>query len=95
MLAALDFLFGSPREIVVVEGGRERVHSLVAEIHRRFIPNKVLMVLSNDEGEVEEVSPLAEGKKALEGKATAYICQNYTCKEPITDPEELKSALSF
>ena len=95
MLVALDFLLGSPREIVVAGGGREQVHPLVREIHRRFIPNKVLMVLSNDGGEVEKVSPLAEGKKALGGKATAYICQNYTCKKPITDTEELKSALSF
>ena len=95
MLVALDFLLGSPREIVVAVRGREQVDSLVGEIHRRFIPNKVLMVLSNDGGEVEKVSPLAEGKKALGGKATAYICQNYTCEKPITDPEELKSALSF
>ena len=95
MLVALDFLLGSPREIVVAEGGRERAHSMVGEIHRRFIPNKVLMVLSNDGREVEKVSPLAEGKKAIGGKATAYICQNYACKKPITDPEELKSALSF
>jgi uncharacterized protein YyaL (SSP411 family) len=95
MLVALDFLLGSPREIVVAEGGRGQAHSLVGEIHRRFIPNKVLMVLSNDGGEVEKVSPLAEGKKAIEGRATAYICQNYSCKKPITDPEELKSALSF
>ncbi|HLQ03417.1 MAG TPA: thioredoxin domain-containing protein [Nitrososphaerales archaeon] len=95
MLVALDFLLGSPREIVVAEGGRERAHSMVREIHGRLIPNKVLMVLSNDGGELESVSPLAEGKKALRGNTTAYICQNYTCKKPITDLEELKSALSF
>src|SRR5207253_908372 len=81
MLVALDFLLGSPREIVVAESGRERVHSLVREIDRRFIPNNVRMVLSNDGGEVVKVSPLAEVKKALGGKATAYICQNYTCKK--------------
>src|SRR5437867_1549179 len=92
---ALELLRRKPREIVVAGGGREQVHPLVREIHRRFIPNKVLMVLSNDGGEVEKVSPLAEGKKALGGKATAYICQNYTCKKPITETEELKSALSF
>ena len=38
--------------------------------------------------------PLMQDKKMLDGKPTAYICKNYTCKEPITNGNDLKVALS-
>ena len=38
--------------------------------------------------------PLMQDKKMLDGKPTAYICKNYTCKEPITNGNDLKIALS-
>ena len=38
--------------------------------------------------------PLMQDKKMLDGKPTAYICKNYTCKEPITNGNVLKVALS-
>jgi uncharacterized protein YyaL (SSP411 family) len=38
--------------------------------------------------------PLMQDKKMLDGKLTAYICKNYTCKEPITNGNDLKIALS-
>jgi uncharacterized protein len=93
MLAALGFLLGSPREIVVV-GGRGGTTSMVREIHRGFLPNKVLLVLRNENSGLEKVSPLVQGKRSLGRKPTAYVCQNYTCKKPITDIEELKAELS-
>jgi len=67
---------------------------MVREIHRGFLPNKVLLVLRNESGGLEKVSPLVQGKRSLGGKPTAYVCQNYTCKRPITDIEELKAELS-
>ncbi len=96
MLVALDFLLGTPREIVIASGKNDKgTSTMVMEVHRRFIPNKVLLVLSEDADELEKVSPIVAGKRALKGIPTAYICQNFTCKKPITDLEELKSALSF
>ncbi len=38
--------------------------------------------------------PLMQGKKMLDEKPTAYICKNYTCKEPITNTKNLKTILS-
>ena len=36
---------------------------------------------------------LLAGKKALEGRATAYVCRNYACQAPTSDPEELRRQL--
>lgn len=37
--------------------------------------------------------PLMQDKKMLDKKSTAYICKNYTCKEPITNEDDFKMVL--
>jgi uncharacterized protein YyaL (SSP411 family) len=38
--------------------------------------------------------PLLSQKLKIDSKETSYICHNYACDSPITDPEELDKALS-
>jgi uncharacterized protein len=38
--------------------------------------------------------PLLEGREALEGKAAAYVYQNFACRMPMTEPEALKAQLN-
>jgi uncharacterized protein YyaL (SSP411 family) len=33
--------------------------------------------------------PLLQERTARGGKATAYVCQNYSCRQPVNDPREL------
>jgi hypothetical protein len=37
--------------------------------------------------------PLLQDRKAINGQATAYVCQNFTCRNPVTDPEELRALI--
>jgi len=90
MLCALDFWFGS-REIVVAGALNDPdVMSMLAEIWRRFLPDKVL---ASAEGNVPELASLIEGKAATGGKPTVYICQNFACMSPISDLGLLSKAL--
>ncbi|MBI4251888.1 MAG: thioredoxin domain-containing protein [Candidatus Tectomicrobia bacterium] len=95
MLVALDFHLDTPVEVAVVgkpaaPDTREALRAVDAE----FVPNKVLAFLpEEDGGEAEAAVPLLRGKKAIGGAATVYLCEDFTCKEPLTDPAAVRRAL--
>jgi uncharacterized protein YyaL (SSP411 family) len=41
------------------------------------------------------VMPLLVGREMVDGKATLYICENNTCKKPMTDAVEIANILRF
>ena len=95
-LSALDFRLGPSYE-VIISGKRESpdtVHML-EELWSYFVPNKVLIF--RPEGEKPEIAALAEYTKEqlpIEGKATAYVCQNYECQLPTTETSEMLRMLN-
>jgi hypothetical protein len=38
---------------------------------------------------------LLEGRDQIDGKATAYVCENYACKLPVTNVEALRDQLGI
>ena len=58
----------------------------MARFRSTFVPNRILVVVSTGQN-VAKLVPLAEGKLPLNGKATAYVCENRVCRLPTTDPE--------
>ena len=64
---------------------------MLEALRSRFIPNKVTL-LRPMETEAPEINDLAEFVKyqvSIDGKATAYVCQNFSCKVPTTDAEKM------
>ena len=96
MLVALDLTLSNPRQIVIA-GDRESAETrgLVAEVHRHFIPHKILLLADGDKGQryLEEKLEALRGMKPVDGKSAAYVCENFTCKAPVTDPEGLGALL--
>jgi len=90
MLCALDFWLGSKEMVVAGAAGEKVVQDMVSEIHRRFLPNKVLALAADD---VPEILPLTEGKTEIAGKPAVYICEDFSCKSPITGLDSLKKQL--
>ena len=93
MLCELDFLLSTPKEIAIA-GQRENedTQAALAAIHSCYVPNKVLALASDGE-DVSTFIPLLEGKTQVDGRATIYVCENYTCQAPTTDVEELAELL--
>ncbi len=96
-LNALDFALGPSSEVVIVgDPELESTRTMLELLHRKFYPNRVLM-LKRDGDEGEKLSSLAAFTaelKPLDSKATAYVCENFACKRPITDPEALAESIS-
>jgi len=95
-LNAVDFALGPVREIAIVgdpkaEGTRE----LIETVHRMFLPNRVLMLKgAAPDGVPEDLAPRLNALLPVDGKPTAYLCEGFTCREPLTDAAKLKAALT-
>ncbi len=91
LLLAVDFYLDAPKEIIVVapRGNKAAASSLMSTLRGEFLPNRILVVVA--EGEEQQamaaVVPLVRGKKALDGKATAYVCEKKSCRLPVNDPK--------
>ena len=96
MIVALDYYLDKPYEIVIVHpNDPSGAETLLQVIRNMFLPNRVLLVVS--EGQAREQAsmlPLLENKIAIEGEATAYVCERGVCQRPTSDPATLREQLS-
>src|SRR5437868_6031511 len=63
--------------------------SLLEVINERYLPNSVLACAAPDNTEAIEAVPLLADRPLKDAQATAYVCQNFTCRAPVNTPEEL------
>jgi uncharacterized protein len=94
-LGALDFYLSTPKEVALIspQGGTGE-HTLAREVWSRYLPNKVVAQAFEDDEHAAELVPLLRERKAVGGRATAYVCENYTCQQPVSAPEELAAQLA-
>jgi uncharacterized protein YyaL (SSP411 family) len=88
-LCALDFNLGPVVEVALVDGPRGGLEPLLAEVYSRYLPNRVVAGVRDGDGAPSATIPLLEGRVAVDGRATAYVCRNYVCDLPVTEPAAL------
>ena len=84
VLQALDFHYATVKEVAIVgpdAGPLERV------VRSEFRPHLVVA------GGPPDGVPLLEGREPVDGHAAAYVCEQFTCKRPVTEPDELAALL--
>ncbi|MEV6760571.1 thioredoxin domain-containing protein [Streptomyces sp. NPDC051105] len=90
-LAVAEALLDGPREIAIV--GPDQRDSRTTALHRTALlgvaPGAVVAVGTPESDEF----PLLAGRPLVGGEAAAYVCRNFTCDAPTTDPERLKAVL--
>jgi uncharacterized protein YyaL (SSP411 family) len=96
MLCAVDFYLSPLLQLVLVSKTVEEAQPFSTEIGHHFTPHKSFVFSQPrvTETEFQALTSLITDKVAVHEKPTVYICENYTCKAPITDLEELKRVLS-
>jgi uncharacterized protein len=98
MLVALDYSLSKPRQIVIA--GRKdapETKALLKEVHLHFLPKTVLFLADGAEGQkyLGEKNDAVGAMSPIDGKAAAYVCENFTCKTPVTDPKALSELLKL
>ncbi|HET9479210.1 MAG TPA: hypothetical protein VFO72_07700, partial [Pyrinomonadaceae bacterium] len=93
-LSAMDFLLSSPKEIAILGKDQADIKPLLQEVWRKYVPNKVVALGFVDDAEAIDALPLLQNRPLIDGRATAYVCQNYTCKQPVTQPQDLLDQLT-
>jgi hypothetical protein len=94
-LIALDFLFGPTYEIVLIDGAQTKTaDELLAALHQRFVPNKVVWRPLPDRPTPAELAPLLTGKTAVNAETTLYLCREGTCQSPAVGADAIQSAIN-
>jgi uncharacterized protein YyaL (SSP411 family) len=96
MLVAFDFLKTAPRQIVVAGNrGEERVQELLGEIRKHFLPHATVLLADGSDGQnfLVEKNEATRAMKPVDGKPAVYICEDFTCKAPVTEVQQLRELL--
>ena len=90
-LSFLDFHFGPSHEIVI-SGGEEG--EMVDALRKSFLPNKVIIRRTSENAEaLAKLAPYTETQRSRDGRATAYVCQNFACQLPTIEVEKMMQSL--
>ena len=96
-MIAVDFAVGPSYEVVIVGNSQTKdTKDMLKAVQSRFIPNKVVILRSTekDSQEPDQLTGFTQYKTAIDGKATAYVCHNYACREPTTDISKMLGLLN-
>ena len=98
MLVALDYSLSKPRQIVIAgKPDAPETKELVKEVRQHLLPNTILLLADGAEGQkyLGEKNEAVRAMSMVDGKSAAYVCENFTCKTPVTDSKELADLLNF
>ena len=94
ILGAFDFALSAAKEFAVIGDPHSTdTRALLEVLNERYMPNSVLASAAPDNDTASHIVPLLADRPLKDGKATAYVCQNFTCQAPVNTPEALKQSL--
>jgi uncharacterized protein YyaL (SSP411 family) len=92
-LGALEFALAPPKEIAVIGHlDRDDTAELLHILQEPYRPNQVVAVAT--ENQTTGHPSLLEARPAQDARATVYVCENFTCQQPVTTVQELEALLA-
>ncbi len=99
-LAVAEAVLAGPAEIAVVGPAAD---PRTGDLHQAALlmapPGAVLALGEGADAPGEPGAgagvPLLEGRRLVGGSPTVYVCREFTCRTPLTDPTELREALGY
>jgi len=96
LASALDFRLAPKKQILIAGDSKSLdTRELLRQVNSRFLPNKILLLADGGAGQEQLARwlPFVAGAHRTKERATAYVCENYVCKLPTTDPRVVAQLL--
>ena len=98
MMIAMDYYLDTPKEIIIItpKDKKQDAEPFIKKYRKSFLPNSIIVVLSegSEQINVSKRIPLVKGKRVIQGKTTAYVCEQGVCKLPTIDPNIFSQQIS-
>ncbi len=80
---------------VVIAGPKtdDKTRTLINKLNDDYTPHKVVVLNSPDDELITKLAAYTEQQTMKNGQPTVYVCQNYACQEPTSDPEKMATLL--
>jgi uncharacterized protein YyaL (SSP411 family) len=89
-LSAIDFALADVVELAIIgTPGDHDVERLIEPARNGYRPKQVVAIGDP----ATSVVPLLGGRFAIDGRPTAFVCRNFACRQPVTEPEALAALL--
>lgn len=99
LLGALDLFLSSPHQIAIVgDPEAPATKELLRTIFGRYLPGKVVAlsrpsVVTDSSKPIHSEIPILSGRYQIKDSPTAWVCRNFHCEAPVTDPDALANQL--
>jgi uncharacterized protein YyaL (SSP411 family) len=92
-LSNAAFILSEPQEVAIIGAPDDPDTAALLAVLRETYRPALVVALASGEDEAE-VIPLLQQREAIDGRATAYVCRRFVCRQPVTDPANLRAQLA-
>ncbi|HLE79742.1 MAG TPA: thioredoxin domain-containing protein, partial [Dehalococcoidia bacterium] len=96
LLGVLDMYLSPSQEIAVVGSTDDPgTQALLALVLTHYLPRHVIALAESEDDEAVDEFELLEDRFQVNGRPTAYVCENFTCRLPVNEPAALAEQLGI
>jgi len=96
LISVFNMAFNPGAKVIIAgDPSREDLLSMISAFRRSFVPNTVAAFIPSTAKtpSIARLIPYARDVQTFDGRATAYVFEDYLCRAPTTDPEEMVSTI--
>jgi uncharacterized protein YyaL (SSP411 family) len=83
-----------PQVVIVGDLGSDQTQALLDVVRRRYMPTAIIVgAHTPNRDRLDRLLPWMAAMKERDGRPTAYVCRDFSCQAPTSDPEELDRQL--
>jgi uncharacterized protein YyaL (SSP411 family) len=95
-LSVLEFHLAPPHEIALIGNSTaEDMRAMLKVAFGAYRPHQVVALAAPNDEVAASIVPLLADRPQQSGRATAYVCRQFICKAPVTDPASLERQIKL